>query len=665
MTILTLDTPVADVGGIGSVRAKRLEKLGIYTLRDVLRHFPARYEDRSVIVPAAMAGDGEMLCLRGRLIGEPGFRWLDARRNMLTLKLIDDFGDGFSVAFFNQPFLRERFYSGREYTFYGKVKREGPYVDMASPSFEETGFIAPVYPLTAGVKQFTLYRLAREALALALAEDSDVLPTYIREKFGLLDAPTAYQNIHFPASWESCAEARKRFVFEEFFTFLLAAKYNRRSRETASAFVIPANAEGYDEFFASLPFAPTAAQTRVIAEADADLTSGKVMNRLIQGDVGSGKTLVSIALIGRVCSEGYQAAFMAPTEILAKQHFETFSKLLPNVRAVLLTGSQSDKRVSKQQLKSGQARLAIGTHALLTDNVEFLRLALVITDEQHRFGVGQRDKLRGKSEFVPHVCVMSATPIPRTLALTLYGDLDVSIVDELPPGRTPVETYLVSEKLRGRIDNLLRKTVDEGGQACVVCPAIEDAAAYKSVVSYAEALGKRLPGYVIGVMHGKLKPAEKTDIMRSFSEGDIQILVSTTVIEVGIDVPNASLMVIENAERFGLSQLHQLRGRVGRGSRKSYCVLIMGGGDEATAERLRVFADTIDGFTIAEADLKLRGPGEFFRSEGIQHGRLPFRLADIDDDMETLKAVSEEINNTEHFTPNEELTQRIEAILYN
>ncbi|MDR0857756.1 MAG: ATP-dependent DNA helicase RecG, partial [Oscillospiraceae bacterium] len=619
MMTFTLDTAVDLISGIGSVRAKRLEKLGIFTLRDVLRHFPARYEDRSQIVPAAQTEDGEMCCLRGTLQGEPGFRWLDAKRNITTLKLLDEFGYGFSAAFFNQPFIKTRFYSGKEYTFYGKVKRDGPYVDLASPSFEETGFIAPVYPLTTGVKQFTLYRLAREALKLIPLEESDVLPAYIREKFDLLDAPDAYQNIHFPQSRELCEAARKRFVFEEFFTFLLAAKFNRLRQQTSSAFVLP-QGYGYDEFFRTLPFEPTAAQKRVVAEADADLTSGKVMNRLIQGDVGSGKTLVSIALIERICAEGYQAAFMAPTEILAQQHFETFSKLLPNVRTVLLTGSQSDKRLSKQQLKSGQARLAIGTHALLTDDVEFLRLALVITDEQHRFGVGQRAKLRGKSEFLPHVCVMSATPIPRTLALTLYGDLDVSIVDELPPGRTPVETYLVSEKLRARIDALLRKTADEGGQSCVVCPAIEDSDAVKSVVSYAEALAARLPGYTIGVMHGKLKPAEKNDIMRRFSDGEIRILVSTTVIEVGIDVPNASLMVIENAERFGLSQLHQLRGRVGRGSRKSYCVLIMGGGDEATAERLRVFADTNDGFTIAEADLKLRGPGEFFRSEGIQHG---------------------------------------------
>ncbi|MBR5490281.1 MAG: ATP-dependent DNA helicase RecG [Oscillospiraceae bacterium] len=484
----------------------------------------------------------------------------------------------------------------------------------------------------------------RTALNEAAGELPDALPGAIVRKYALAQAPFAYENIHFPASFGALELARKRLVFEELFVLACALAGMRSGRDRSGGKSIPP--APLDEFFATLPFSPTGAQRRAIEDAIADMASGRPMNRLVQGDVGSGKTLVAAACIWSACRNGHQAAFMAPTEILAEQHLETLRGFLApfSIRVEKLTGSMTaaQKRKVREGLQNGQIDLVVGTHAIITDDVAFKDLALTVTDEQHRFGVSQRSALASKTE-KPHVLVMSATPIPRTLALMIYGDLDVSVIDELPPGRLKVDTFHVDESYRTRLNGFIRKQCAEGRQVFVVCPMVEENEELdyelKSATEHAEALREEFPELNIGCIHGRMKAKDKDAVMAAVVAGEINVLVSTTVIEVGVDVPNASLMVIENAERFGLSQLHQLRGRVGRGKHKSWCILVSDAKNPESKERLKVMCETSDGFKISEHDLRLRGPGDFFGSR--QHGLPEMHIADLGGDMRVLQSAQQ------------------------
>jgi ATP-dependent DNA helicase RecG len=552
------------------------------------------------------------------------------------------------VTFFNQAWLKSSLRVGETYIFYGKAEGNLLRRQMANPVVEQegrgelTGRIVPIYPLTAGVSQLVLSRSIRQGLDACADILPDVLPDRVRQAHQLCRIGYAYENIHFPESGEALDIARRRLAFEELFLFTVGLKRLRSRRETVA--VAPCAAVDMDGFYGALPFTLTDAQRRCVEEAVADMRSGRAMNRLCQGDVGSGKTMVAAACVYFMVKNGRQAALMAPTEILAQQHYRGLAPLLEKlgVRCALLTGSTSakTKRSVCAQLAAGEIDFAIGTHALISQGVAYADLGLVVTDEQHRFGVAQRAALSAKGRS-PHTLVMSATPIPRTLALILYGDLDVSVIDRLPPGRQPVETYAVPGSYHQRLYAFIRKLVGEGRQAYIVCPMVsegEDEASEerKAVTEYADMLRSGpLSDLRIGVVHGKMKPKEKDAVMAAFAGGETDVLVATTVIEVGVDVPNAVVMVIENAERFGLSQLHQLRGRVGRGEHRSYCVLVSDNHSEETRQRLQVMTRTADGFQIAEEDLRLRGPGDFFGQR--QHGLPGLKVADLGCDTRLLQ----------------------------
>ena len=624
--------PVTVLSGVGTVRAKALEKLGLCTCGDLLRHYPRGYEDRTRLFSIAGAPSDVPICIRA-LIAEPP-RLAHIRRGLELVKLsaVDE-GGRLELTFFNQGYLRQSLQVGEEYVFFGVAEGTGARRKMTNPAAEKvgtdrfTGRILPRYPLTAGVSQTLLQSLVEQVLPLSDAVE-DLLPQALRQEYALPVLRFALQNIHFPENWEALEAARRRLGFEELFFFSLGLALLRQRREAAEG--RPLNPQSAEDFLALLPFAPTGAQRRAMEDIAADLSGSKPMNRLLQGDVGSGKTAVAAWAGWLAVQNGAQAALMAPTELLAEQHFRTLQTLLApaGVRVGLLTGSlpAAQKRKVLTALEQGELDFVVGTHALLSKGVAFRDLALVITDEQHRFGVDQRAMLaeKGHRNTPPHILVMSATPIPRTLSLILYGDLDVSLLDELPPGRSPVETFLVGGDKRERMLGFVRKQVAEGRQVYVVCPMVEEGeeettADLKSAQAYCKTLSEEVfPDLRVGLVHGKLKPKEKEAAMRAFAQGETDILVATTVIEVGVDVPNASLMVIENAERFGLSQLHQLRGRVGRGQHQSYCVLVSDHRDPDTRARLKALCATTDGFQIAEEDLKLRGPGDFFGSR--QHG---------------------------------------------
>ena len=624
--------PVTVLNGVGAVRAKALEKLGLTTCGDLLRHYPRGYEDRTRLFSIAGAPSDVPVCIRA-LIAEPP-RLAHIRRGLELVKLsaVDE-GGRLELTFFNQGYLRQSLQVGEEYVFFGVAEGTGARRKMTNPAAEKvgtdrfTGRILPRYPLTAGVSQTLLQSLVEQVLPLS-EEAEDLLPQALRQEYALPVLRFALQNIHFPENWEALEAARRRLGFEELFFFSLGLALLRQRREAAEG--RPLNPQSAEDFLALLPFAPTGAQRRAMEDIAADLSGSKPMNRLLQGDVGSGKTAVAAWAGWLAVQNGAQAALMAPTELLAEQHFRTLQTLLApaGVRVGLLTGSlpAAQKRKVLTALEQGELDFVVGTHALLSKGVAFRDLALVITDEQHRFGVDQRAMLaeKGHRNTPPHILVMSATPIPRTLSLILYGDLDVSLLDELPPGRSPVETFLVGGDKRERMLGFVRKQVAEGRQVYVVCPMVEEGeeettADLKSAQAYCKTLSEEVfPDLRVGLVHGKLKPKEKEAAMRAFAQGETDILVATTVIEVGVDVPNASLMVIENAERFGLSQLHQLRGRVGRGQHQSYCVLVSDHRDPDTRARLKALCATTDGFQIAEEDLKLRGPGDFFGSR--QHG---------------------------------------------
>ena len=649
-----LSSPVTVFPGVGEVRGAKLEKLGLRTAGDLLQYFPRNYEDRRTVHTVQGAPTQGKVCVEALVTERPRLAHIRKGMDIVQVKAADHTGV-LHLTFFNQSYVERALKQGEEYIFCGAVEEQGRRRTMVNPIFEPvgrqnvTGCILPVYPLTAGITNHMLCALVRQALPCA-GEAAETLPSAVRQENGLAELEFSLKNIHFPASEEELELARRRLQFEELFYLAIGLTFLKFRREDArpGAAALPLPME---DFLSLLPFPPTDAQRRVMGEIFADMTSGRPMNRLVQGDVGSGKTAVAAFAAWLMTRSGAQAALMAPTEVLAEQHYRSLSALLDRagVRVGLLTGSlpAAEKRKVRKELERGEIDLVIGTHALISDSVKFHRLALIIADEQHRFGVAQRSALAGKSETggmpSPHVLVMSATPIPRTLALIVYGDLDISVIDQLPPGRTPVETYVIREDKRQRMYGFVRKQVEEGRQVYLICPAVEEdpdappgTAELKAVKTYAEKLKKEVfPDLKLDILYGKMKPKEKERVMLAFAEGETQILVATTVVEVGVDVPNASLMVIEGADRFGLSQLHQLRGRVGRGKHKSYCVLVTDTRSPDTLHRLKTLASTTDGFRIAEEDLKLRGPGDFFGSR--QHGMPAMRLADLTGDMRLLR----------------------------
>ena len=640
-----LNTDIRYIRGIGETRAKALQKLGVATLGDLLSYFPRRWEDRTLTRPIRELTPGEYACVRAMLASDPTASRIAGGRTLVKVRAVDDSG-ALDVAFFNQEYRRTSLHKGETYIFYGKVEGDLLRRRMTNPLLEPegrqllTGRIMPVYPLTAGVTQTMLAKAMRQGLDACKGLLPDVLPDDVRQAHHLCYTGYAYENIHFPSSPEALDIARRRLVFEELFLLSCGLQLLRSRRGTERG---PACENvALTPFYDALPFALTNAQRRAIEQAVTDMTSGRSMNRLCQGDVGSGKTMVAAACVWFAAQSGWQSALMAPTEILARQHYENLAPLFARfgLRCALLTGSTraKERREILAGLADGSIDLCIGTHALLTEDVQYARLGLVITDEQHRFGVGQRAALSKKAAS-PHILVLSATPIPRTLALIIYGDLDVSVIDELPPGRQRVDTFAVNESYRQRLNGFIRRQVAQGHQVFIVCPLIAEDDQLpderKAVAAYADKLRREVfPDLRIAVLHGRMKAREKEAVMAAFAAGESDILVSTTVVEVGVDVPNASLMVVENAERFGLSQLHQLRGRVGRGSAKSWCILLSDSENEDTRRRLRVLTETNDGFKISEEDLKLRGPGDFFGQR--QHGLPTLKAADLSCDMRLL-----------------------------
>ena len=641
-----LNTDVRYIKGIGEQRAKALGKLGIATLRDLISYFPRAYDDRSALRRIADLVPGETAGVAAMVASPPTISHIRKGLDLVKLRAVDDTGT-LDVTFFNQAWLKNSLHQGETYIFYGRAEGSLLRHQMANPVVEPegrrevTGRIVPIYPLTAGVSQLILSRSIRQGLDACADILPDVLPDRVRQHHQLCRIEYAYENIHFPESAEALDLARRRLAFEELFLFTIGLERLRSRREVVH--VPPCGGVDMELFYRALPFTLTDAQRRCVEEALADMRSGTPMNRLCQGDVGSGKTMVAAACVYFMVKNGRQAALMAPTEILAQQHYQGLAPLLENlgIRCALLTGSTTakTKRSITQQLESGEIDFAIGTHALITGSVAYRDLGLVVTDEQHRFGVAQRAELAAKGDH-PHILVMSATPIPRTLALILYGDLDVSIIDQLPPGRQPVQTFAVTGGYHQRVYRFIRKLVGEGRQAYIVCPMVEENEELpderKAVTEYAKKLQSEVfPDLKVAFVHGKMKPKEKDAVMAAFAAHETDILVSTTVIEVGVDVPNAAVMVIENAERFGLSQLHQLRGRVGRGKHQSYCILISDNRNEETRQRLKVMTKTTDGFQIAEEDLRLRGPGDFFGAR--QHGLPGLKVADLGCDTQLLQ----------------------------
>ena len=639
-----LSDPVTILKGVGPTKAKQFAQLNIFTLRDLICHFPRGYEDRTQLRTIDKLEVDTPACFKAMVMNTP--RTSHVRKGLdITKVQVADHTARLSVTFFNNRFAAEQLQYGREYIFYGAVSGDFIGYNMTNPVFESpdaqpvtTRRVLPIYPLTAGLPNAAMLKAVRQALAIC-DPPAEILPAGVRQKYGILPAERAYFAIHEPASMTEAEQAKKRLIFEEFFVFSAGLSLMRAARAEKKA--VPYTNFDMQPFYGSLPFTLTGAQQRAVAEILTDFRRGAPMNRLVQGDVGSGKTMVAAAAAYCAAGNHKQTALMAPTEILAEQHFASLNKLFEplGITVALLTGSMTpkQKRIARERIASGEIQIAVGTHALLTDSTQFCDLGLVIADEQHRFGVGQRSRLSAKGED-PHLLVMSATPIPRTLALLMYGDLDVSILDELPPGREAVDTFLVGESYRPRINAFIRKQVAEGHQCFVVCPAVEEneELGIKAATVWAETLQQTVfPDLRIALLHGQMKGAEKEAAMASFARGEADVMVATTVIEVGVDVPNATLMVIEDADRFGLSQLHQLRGRVGRGKAKSYCILTSHNRNTETLQRLKALCKTTDGFKIAEEDLKLRGPGDFFGSR--QSGLPAFRVADLSYDLATLK----------------------------
>lgn len=644
---MQLKSDIKFVKGVGPTRAEAFYKLSVPSVGALLRYYPRAYEDWSRIVPIQEMPENEMCCIRATVCHTP--QKIRIPGGMLLFKTTVTDGAGLlNLTFFNNKYIGNQLKEGEEYLFFGKAARNKYGArEMASPLFQKPQSahrIRPIYPASGSLSSKTIERCVQNALSALENPIADFLPPEIRERNRLCSLDAAIRYVHFPPDEQSLEEARRRLIFDELFLLqlgLFQMKGRTETRRTACAIRTDCSAE----FEALLPFTMTGAQHRAVRDAIGDMQSGEPMNRLLQGDVGSGKTAVAAALVYSAAKNGLQSAMMAPTEVLAEQHYRTFQKFLKDTEfsIVLLTGSMraAEKRAAKEKLKSGEAVLAVGTHALIQEDVNFQRLGLCITDEQHRFGVAQRAGLTAKGND-PHILVMSATPIPRTLGLILYGDLNVSVLDELPPGRQVIETYRVGTSYRPRIYKFIEKHIERGLQAYIVCPLVEEG---ETDLAPAEEYCARLQNGVfhhrrVGLLHGRMKPKEKDAVMRAFSAGEIDILVSTVVVEVGVDVPNAAVMVIENAERFGLSQLHQLRGRVGRGKEKSTCILVSDAQNEEAKARFQILCETTDGFKIADADLKLRGPGDFFGTR--QHGLPALRISDLLRDTKMLETVQNE-----------------------
>ncbi|MCI5615494.1 MAG: ATP-dependent DNA helicase RecG [Clostridia bacterium] len=648
-------SPLRALPGVGPARLAQLQQLGLFSLSDLVHYYPRGYEDRTHFCPIDGLQEGAAVCVRATVCQPVLSRRLPGGRTMARGAVADETGRA-ELVFFNQPYVRLE--EGADYIFFGAPQIKNGRKSLINPAFERAdgkdsaaGKLLPIYPHPGALRQKQLRTWVRLALEQTRGQFPEVLPPEPVAKYRLWDRERALWGIHFPESAEDVRQARRRLIFEELFRFSLAGSLLRqRGKGLPAARLQPRDP---DDFFRSLPFAPTGAQRRAVAECFADLCSGERMNRLLQGDVGSGKTLVAAACAWLSWESGMQCAVMAPTELLARQHQATLSKFLEpfGVPVLLLCGATgaAERRSILQRCAAGEPLVLCGTHALIQSDVVLPNAGLVVVDEQHRFGVEQRAQL-GRQSGSAHLLAMSATPIPRTLTLILYGDLDVSVLDELPPGRTPVKTVAIGPDKRERMLDFIRKQAAAGGQTYVVCPRIggeeedeEDeippAQALKAAVDYARELEQALSPLRVGLLHGRMNAREKDAVMGRFAAGELDVLVSTTVIEVGVDVPRANLMIVEDADRFGLSQLHQLRGRVGRGSLESYCILVSGSEGETARERLSLLCRTDDGFRVAEADLRLRGPGDFFGKR--QHGLPAFALADLGSDMNILTCAQE------------------------
>ena len=646
-TTLTPDTPVRYLKGVGSKTAERFEKLGILTLSDLLCHYPRRYLDFSKPYSIAEAPADTECVVKAEVFAKPGGRILPGGRRMERITAGDDVSS-LEITWFNNPYAAQKLELGQEYYFQGIVTGGMLRRQMVNPQVRTDAQVKSspfeaVYPQTEGLTSSAIAKCVRQLLPHAELLP-DPLPPEMLKKYRLLSKADAVRAIHCPATEEEAFAARRRLIYEELLVLQLGI--GRMKNHGAASTGAPMKKADASPFWESLPFSPTGAQRRAVEEILTDMSGETSMNRLLQGDVGSGKTLVAAAAIWACIRAGYQAALLAPTEILASQHAENLNRLLSpfGMRVALLTGGMkaAARRTTLAAIRDDEADLIVGTHAILSEGVEFARLGLAVVDEQHRFGVRQRGLLAEKAAN-PHLLVMSATPIPRTLGLLMYGDLDISILDELPPGRKPVKTRCITGKKRADLYGFLDREIDSGRQVYIVCPAIEDAggSGLNAVKSYYEDIAKAyLPDRRVGLMHGKLKPKEKAEVMDDFKSGRLDALVSTTVIEVGVDVPNATVMVIENAERYGLSALHQLRGRVGRGAAESWCFLVSDNASKSVQKRLKFLCSTSDGFAVAQYDLETRGPGDFFGSR--QHGLPTLQIADLMNDTRTLHAAQSE-----------------------
>lgn len=644
---ISLDTSIQYLTGVGPKRAALYQKLDIHTVRDLLYYFPRSYIDLTAPCDIAAMPLFEQCAVRARVVAKSAPQYIRRGMTLFRVKVADDSGS-MVITFFNAKYAVEALKYDTEYIFYGRSGGTLTRREMASPSIYPADLpnaLIPVYPLTQGLSSKMVGANIAQALQLLGEELDDPIPDFIRQEYHLCHLQFALRNIHLPTDRESAEIARRRLIFEELLMLALSLRSVRDDTYTQTSYVC--GKADLQPFFDQLPFTLTGAQQRAIDQVRQDLAKNTPMNRLVQGDVGSGKTMVAAAASYIAFQNHYMSALMAPTEILAQQHYHGLSKLLEplGMRLGLLCGSMTakEKRDIKERIALGMVDLIIGTHALISKDVDLPNLALVVTDEQHRFGVRQRASLSEKSNH-PHTLVMSATPIPRTLALMIYGDLDVSSIDELPPNRQPVKTYVISSKIKERAYNFLKDHLDRGLQGYIVCPLVEametTPANLQNAEEYADKLARGpFQNYRVGVLHGKMRAKDREVIMQQFASGEIQLLVSTTVIEVGVDVPNAVIMMVENAERFGLSQLHQLRGRVGRGSVQSYCILISDTQNPDTKQRLQVLHQTNDGFKVAEFDLKARGPGDFLGKR--QHGLPQLKIADLSSSMDTMEQVQQ------------------------
>ena len=676
---MTNRQPLTDLKGVGEKTGKLFERLGIRTVRDLLSYYPRDYQAYERPVPIGQLKEQRIMSVESALATSADL--LRFNRMQLVSAQIRDLTGSLQLAWYNMPYMRSHLKTGEMYVFRGRVAKKRGRLVMEQPEvFTPEAYEAledslqPVYGQTRGLGNKAIVKMVRQALEVRQME-REYMPGDIRRRQELAEINYALERIHFPADRAELLFARKRLVFDEFFLFLTGVKRLKEHRENkASSYIIRETALAV-RLKESLPYRLTRAQEQAFADVCRDMGGGFVMNRLIQGDVGSGKTIVAVLALLSAAENGFQGALMAPTEVLARQHFESITKLFADCgiekRLVLVTGSMTakEKREAYAAIASHEADIVIGTHALIQEKVVYDKLALVITDEQHRFGVGQRELLSGKGDS-PHVLVMSATPIPRTLAIILYGDLDISVIDELPAGRRAIKNCVVDPGWRPKAYAFIENQVAQGRQAYVICPMVEasEMIEAENVVDYTKSLRKELPDFIqVEYLHGKMKAKDKNRIMEEFAAGEIQVLVSTTVIEVGVNVPNATVMMIENAERFGLAQLHQLRGRVGRGADQSYCIMINGSGDGDAAKRLDILNKSNDGFFIASEDLRLRGPGDIFGLR--QSGDLEFRLADIFTDADVLKRASQEVSRLFAEDPglekeeHKELRARIEAYL--